>query len=411
LNCTAQSVRTKSDSKQRPDVTIETFEGETYGDWAVTGTAFGSGPILVKDVPDYQGDVGAVGTRVVNSHASAPGSSIGEKDGATGTLTSPPFAVTRKYINILVGGGAHTGQTCVNVLVAGKVVGSVTGDTNNHMRWKSLNVNAYTGKEATIQIVDNKSGAWANIGVGKLVQSDTPASSASAGVLEEAADFGSMALAVLDGAGEVLASPSSQTSAAGPAGETATGTLSDSVVGSVGRRITLKPGEDRTLNFVITWHFPNLTAGGMKNVGREYAARFENALAVTRYIAKQFDRLSGDTKLWRDTWYDSTLPYWFLDRTMANTSILATTTAYRCKDGRFWAWEGIGCCHGTCTHVWHYAQAMGRLFPDVERRQREEVDFGIALHENGGIGMRAKLTGANHPADDGQCGRILGAYR
>ena len=412
LNCTAKPPPpTPSSEAQRPDVTIESFEGETYGDWVVTGTAFGSGPILVSDVPDYQGDVGAAGPRVVNSHATAPGNSIGEKDNATGKLASPSFALTRKYINVLVGGGAHKGQTCVNVLVAGKVVGSVTGDNNNRMRWKSINVGAHAGKKATIEIVDSRTGAWANIGVGKLVQSDTPTDANADVALEDAADFGSMAMAVLAGPGDALASPDSQSPVTATTTEAATGTLTDAVIGSVGRRIVIKPGEEETVNLVVAWHFPNLTAGGMKQVGREYAARFDNALAVTQYVAEHFDRLSGDTKLWRDTWYDSTLPYWFLDRTMANTSILATTTAYRFKDGRFWAWEGIGCCHGTCTHVWHYAQAMGRLFPDVERRHREEVDFGIALHQNGGIGMRANLRGANHPADDGQCGRILGAYR
>ena len=407
LECTAASVKSPGKST-RPDVTIEAFEGETYGDWTTTGAAFGNGPILVSDVPGYQGDLGATGTRVVNSHASAPGETTGEKDGAVGTLTSPPFALTRKYINILVGGGAHAGKTCVDVRVGEKIVGSVTGNNSNRMDWKSVPVDAYEGEQATIEIVDNATGGWGNIGVDQVVQSDQPAVSGS---LEDAPDFGSMTLAVLHGAGEALAAAGSQEPTSGADGVSASGSLTDSVVGSVGRALTLKPGEEHTVNFVITWHFPNLTAGGMRNVGREYASRFENALGVARYLAKEFDRLSGDTKLWRDTWYDSTLPYWFLDRTMANTSILATTTAYRFRDGRFWAWEGIGCCHGTCTHVWHYAQAPGRLFPDVERRQREEVDFGLAQHADGSIGMRANLHGANHVADDGHCGRILGAYR
>ena len=215
--------------------------------------------------------------------------------------------------------------------------------------------------------------------------------------LSTARDHGSMVLAVLTNKSDsVIAEPESE---------------KGKYTGSVGQKLTLEPGEERTVDFVITWHFPNLTAWKMQGVGREYAARFDDALGVAHYVANDFQRLSGDTKLWRDTWYDSTLPYWFLDRTMANTSILATTTAYRFRDGRFWAWEGIGCCEGTCTHVWHYAQAPGRLFPDVERRHREEVDFGIAMHENGGIGMRANLKEGNHAADDGQCGRILGAYR
>jgi len=407
LQCTAANAKRAVEST-RPDVTVESFEGETYGDWTTTGTAFGNGPVLVSDVPGYQGDLGATGTRVVNSHASARGKTTGEKDGAVGTLTSPAFTLTRKYINILVGGGAHAGKTCVNVRIGDKVVGSVTGDDNNSMRWKSIALDAHEGEQAIIEIVDNHTGGWGNIGVDQIVQSDSPAVSGS---LEDAPDFGSMALSVLDGAGKPLAAAGSREPAIGSGNTEASGSLTDSVIGSVGRTLTLKPGEEQTVSFVITWHFPNLTAGGMKNVGREYASRFENALGVARYVVREFDRLSDDTKLWRDTWYDSTLPYWFLDRTMANTSILATTTAYRFRDGRFWAWEGVGCCHGTCTHVWHYAQAPGRLFPDVERRQREEVDFGLAQHGDGSIGMRANLHGANHVADDGHCGRILGAYR
>jgi non-lysosomal glucosylceramidase len=407
LDCTAASAKGAGESA-RPDSTIEAFEGETYGEWTATGTAFGNGPILISDVPGYQGDLGATGTRVVNSHATAPGKTTDKKDGAVGTLTSPPFTVTHTYINILVGGGAHAGQTCVNVRIGDNVIGSVTGDNNNSMRWKSIAVGSHKGEQATIEIVDSHTDGWGNIGVDQIVQSDNPVVSGS---LEDAPDFGSMSLSVLDGSGKAVAAAGAREPARASDDESESGSLTDSVVGSVGRTLTLKPGEEQTVDFVITWHFPNLTAGGMKNVGREYASRFENALGVARYVAKEFDRLSADTHLWRDTWYDSSLPYWFLDRTMANTSILATTTAYRFKDGRFWAWEGVGCCHGTCTHVWHYAQAPGRLFPDVERRQREEVDFGIALHKDGGIGMRANLKGANHPADDGQCGRILGAYR
>ena len=252
-------------------------------------------------------------------------------------------------------------------------------------------VSASEGKNAKIQIVDNETG----------------------GKIDDLPDFGSMTLTVLTEKGDVVlaAADSREPLAAAKSEQDASVGLTGELPGSVGKQVTLTPGEEKSVDFLITWHFPNLSIRKMGNVGREYAARFENALGVARYLVKDFKRLSGDTKLWRDTWYDSTLPYWFLDRTMANTSILATTTVYRFKTGRFWAWEGIGCCHGTCTHVWHYAQAPGRLFPDVERRHRGEVDFGLAEHLDGGIGMRLDLNGANHPADDGQCGRILGAYR
>jgi len=407
LECTAKQAKAGGKAK-RDDLMVEAFEGEDFGDWTVTGQAFGDGPVKVSEVPGYQGDLAAIGQRVINSHASAPGKTLPQKDAAVGTLTSPPFTLERKYINIRVGGGAHAGRTCVNLRVGDKLVGSVHGEGNNRMSWKSIASGQYQGQQATIEIVDNERGAWGNIGFDQAIQSDLPVVPDK---LDELVDFGSMTLALLDSSDEVLAAAGTKSFWNAGDERQASGSLSDSVVGSVGRKLTLKPGEEQHVNFVLTWHFPNLTAGNMKDVGREYASRFEGALAVADYVAKDFKRLSGETHLWRDTWYDSTLPHWFLDRTMANTSILATTTAYRFKDGRFWAWEGVGCCLGTCTHVWHYAQAPGRLFPDVERRYREEVDFGIAQHANGSIGMRAHLTGANHAADDGHCGRILGAYR
>ena len=147
----------------------------------------------------------------------------------------------------------------------------------------------------------------------------------------------------------------------------------------------------------------------LKDGGRYYAVKFPSATAVAQYLAGNFATLARQTRLWHDTWYDSTLPYWFLDRTMANTSILATSTTFRFANGRFWGWEGVGCCEGTCTHVWHYAQAVARLFPDLERDLRQRTDFGTALDpKTGVIQHRGESCGL---AVDGQAGCILRAYR
>lgn len=126
-------------------------------------------------------------------------------------------------------------------------------------------------------------------------------------------------------------------------------------------------------------------------------------------VARRFAKLREQTHRWHDTWYDSTLPYWFLDRTFLNISILATSTSFRFANGRFWGWEGVGCCHGTCGHVWQYAQAMARLFPELERDTRERVDFGLAQQPDGAIHFRAEFN--NIPAIDAQAGTILRALR
>ena len=244
---------------------------------------------------------------------------------------------------------------------------------------------------------------------GWTVFSDKPAESVK---LTELHDFGTMTLALLDDDTDVMATASvTQIGLFQQPVAHAEKPIKEKLTGAVGQKLTLNPAQEKTITFLITWHFPNLSVAGMQDVGRYYASRFADAQAVARYVADNFERLSSTTRKWRHTWYDSTLPHWFLDRTMANTTTLATTTCYRFKDGRFWAWEGIGCCEGTCTHVWHYAQAPGRLFPEIERDTRQRVDFGIAFHDDGSIGHRATINQVWPVAHDGQCGRILGAYR
>jgi uncharacterized protein (DUF608 family) len=190
----------------------------------------------------------------------------------------------------------------------------------------------------------------------------------------------------------------------------ATAPFTEKLSGSLSRKIKLKPGESTTVTFVLAWHFPNLSLRApLQKAGRYYATKFSSALAVVKYIATEFDRLSKATRLWRDTWYDSTLPFWFLDRTMLNTSILATSTSFRFANGRYYGWEGVDCCEGTCGHVYHYAHATARLFPELERRTREQVDFGLAQMPDGAIHFRGEFN--NFPAVDGQSGTILRALR
>jgi non-lysosomal glucosylceramidase len=185
------------------------------------------------------------------------------------------------------------------------------------------------------------------------------------------------------------------------------------LAGGLGRQVMIEPGKEAVVTFVIAWHFRNLTLKGLPGVvGRRYAEHLHGAGEVACYIAIYFKSLRERTLLWRDTWYDSTLPYWFLDRTMANTSTLATSTAFWFASGRFYGWEGVGCCPGTCTHVWHYAQAVGRLFPELERSAREMADYqpGAGFNPtNGLIDFRGEFH--NGFAVDGQSGTILRVWR
>jgi non-lysosomal glucosylceramidase len=403
LSCSA----TPAQLSTREDVLFEDFQKETYKGWEATGAAFGKGPILKSQIPDYQGDVGGPEDRVVNSHASAPGGDVVEKDRQTGTLTSEPFVIPRHFISFWIGGGNHPGKTCTNLLIDGKVVRTATGHNGNQMRRESLDVRQFEGKTARLQIVDNESGPWGNIGIAQIVFTDRPAAK-----LAEQPDFGSLAMALLEPAGgdrDMAATGEGDLpEAVFLQGDRAVETkpIGEKLIGALARKCTLAPGQEAHASFVIAWHFPNLR---LKDGGRFYATRFPSAAAVAQHVVANFDSLARQTRLWRDTWYDSTLPYWFLDRTMLNTSILATSTCHRFATGRFYGWEGVGCCEGTCTHVWHYAHAVARLFPELERDLRRRTDFGRAMDpKTGMIQHRGESAGL---AVDGQAGCILRAYR
>jgi uncharacterized protein (DUF608 family) len=415
LECSAEPPPADRATPARPDILFDDFERAAYETWQAEGTAFGDGPIEQDKMPAYQGKVGGQGRRVVNSHATAPGDSVENKDAQTGKLTSRPFPIERHYLTFLIGGGAHAGRTCVNLLVDDKPVLSATGANDNRMKPHSWDVRKWAGRTARLQVVDTETGGWGNISLDHVVFSDQPRQ--PLGPLAEEPDFGAMTLAMLYAAPDdrlVAALPDSSvpaglfSSSVADTSATAAAPYGRRLAGALTRRLSLAPGETKDVVFFLTWHFPNLKMDRLPP-GRHYATRFASALAVTEHLARHFARLREWTHRWHDTWYDSTLPYWFLNRTFLNTSILATSTCFRFANGRFWGWEGVGCCHGTCGHVWQYAQAVARLFPALERDTRERVDFGLALQPDGAIHFRGEFN--NIPAVDGQAGTVLRALR
>ncbi|WP_337174786.1 DUF1559 domain-containing protein [Paludisphaera sp.] len=396
-----------AEEPDRPAIVVADFEGPDYGDWTVEGKAFGDGPS--KGQGPGQTLSGFQGKGLVNTWTGS--------DEPTGRLTSPPFTIERSYLNFLIGGGDYKAETCVNLKVDGRVVQSAVGERTDAMSWRSFDVRRFAGKSARIEIVDAHSGGWGHIDADHFVQEDRPRS--GLGPVEKRRDFGTMALGLIDADDRDQARPAT------PSGSPVDGLFGvepasrapfgSKLVGAIVRPMSLRPGEKGTATFVVAWHFPNLSLPDTrlpKDLGRHYATRFPDALAVARRVAEGWPRLDRETRLWRDTWYDSTLPYWFLDRTFASVATLATSTCHRFGDGRFYGWEGVGCCEGTCTHVWHYAQAVGRLFPELERILRERVDYadGVGFDpDTGAIGFRAE--GDRDPAVDGQAGSVLRTYR
>lgn len=150
-----------------------------------------------------------------------------------------------------------------------------------------------------------------------------------------------------------------------------------------------------------------------------YSSRFSGIEEVASYWRDQYSTLNRESKAFSDAFYSSTLPPEVLEAIAANLTIIKSPTVLRQYDGRLWNWEGCGdeggCCHGSCTHVWNYAQAVPHLFPSLERSLRN-TEFCENQDNEGHQGFRANipispLKHEFHAAADGQLGGIMKVYR
>lgn len=256
--CSAKLAKGDLDS-MRPDVVFESFESGSYDGWTVEGTAFGASPRRVSDLADYQGDVDAEGAHLVNSHEVRNGEDVEGADRHTGTLLSDAFVISRGYVNFRIGGGAHAGRTCLNLMVDGEVVRTATGRNANRMLRAAFDVSDFVGQRARLQIVDAQEGAWGNVGVDEIVFSDAPNQEQE---IDELADFGSFCVSSIgpDGMVEVAKTTEERS--------------------RVGRSVEIAAGKSVEVVFLVAWHFPNLQLPGLPGKKRWYASRWSDALAV-----------------------------------------------------------------------------------------------------------------------------------
>lgn len=361
-------------------ISLATFEGEDYGGWKAEGRAFGSTP--AKGTLKNQNLVsGFEGSGLVNTYL--------DGDDTKGRLVSPAFKIERRFINFKIGGGNHP-TTCINLVIDGKVVRTSSGLNDERLLWETWIVDEFRNKVAHIEIVDNQVGPWGHINIDEIEMADTVRSRDDVRVRhgDGNRDHGSLSLSYLG---------------KGRAPKDSKYTFSEKRVESLSTdAVTIPPGQTVRFAFALTWFFPNHVSG------RNYSNWFSSSTDVAQYVKKNYVRLSEDTHKWCKTYYDSTLPYWLLDRLHSTTGNLSSGTTEWWKNGRFWAWEGVVSCHGTCTHVWNYEHTLARLFPDIERNVRIRQDFGEGFDEKTGlVGFR----GAREYATDGQCGTILKTYR
>lgn len=218
-------------------------------------------------------------------------------------------------------------------------------------------------------------------------------------------------------------------------------------VGSVAGKLTLPANGEKAVTFLLSWHFPNRrnwapsavnegtpAPNGASTcctgedccpdkpsdwVGNHYCQTFKDAWDVLEKTASQFPALEKDTVAFLNDFCGSDLPDVVKEAALYNISTLRTQTSFRIAEGHLFGWEGCddksGCCHGSCTHVWNYENAIPFLFGDLSRSMRE-IEFAYATDERGMMSFRVELPLKNarawhHAAADGQMGCLMRLYR
>jgi len=207
---------------------------------------------------------------------------------------------------------------------------------------------------------------------------------------------------------------------------------------------TLEPGDSKTIHLMMSWYVPHsdLRFGGIPPVQGTpacdpatgccsseytsqfyepwYSGRFNDIFEVVQFQESHYSDLREKSELFSRTFFTSDLPPEVLEAVSANLTILKSPTVLRQKNGALWAYEGCfdsgsGCCTGSCTHVWNYAQAIPHLFPALERTLRE-TEFLQSQDDRGHQNFRSALPIQHtdhtfHAAADGQLGGMMKVYR
>jgi uncharacterized protein (DUF608 family) len=195
---------------------------------------------------------------------------------------------------------------------------------------------------------------------------------------------------------------------------------------SVTRKLTLGPGQTDTVRLRISWYVPDSdlqqACGDDCDCGTHqprYAELYDDVDAVDAALVTNLADWRERSFRFGELLANNSLPPVIREAISANLGILRSPTVLRQRDGRLWLWEGChddkGCCHGSCTHVWNWAQAFAHLFPELERGLRE-TEHGPGQFDSGHQEFRVPLPISDTAADswtavDGQLGGVIKVCR
>ena len=180
----------------RPKLVLENWDfSQGLAGWTKTGNAFDNQPTYGDnvtasrvwksplggdywDVPYPIGNNGLpwIGTYENHPNANLPLGQV-QGDGPTGTLTSPSFVVTRKYISFLIGGGNNFSNESLQIQVQEgndwKPTPFLATGRNSELMYRIVwDTSPIAGKTARLIIRDLNSGPWGHVSVAGIKFSD-----------------------------------------------------------------------------------------------------------------------------------------------------------------------------------------------------------------------------------------------
>lgn len=199
-------------------------------------------------------------------------------------------------------------------------------------------------------------------------------------------------------------------------------------VASLTNAVSLLPGEEGTITFLLTWNFPNrrawrsddygdISVGAYTHhtVGNHYSTVHPHPWQTAQYVAAELSSLEERSRRASAAVINTNAPQAVREAALFNLSTLRSPTLFRTADGNFYGWEGVkdreGSCFGTCTHVWGYEFATSFWFREIATSFRE-TQYLRSTDDRGRMAFRATLPISATPqwslaAADGQMATLV----
>jgi endoglucanase Acf2 len=110
------------------------------------------------------GGVGVMGASLANTRGN---------NGTQGIVRLPDFTINKTYLNFLLAGGNFADTQVRVILSNGTTVATAQGLSSTNLRWVALDLTAWQGQTAHVELVDQNTGAWGFLSVDQIVLSNS----------------------------------------------------------------------------------------------------------------------------------------------------------------------------------------------------------------------------------------------